>query len=122
MALVASTSVGRIAYCTERGAAVLPVNHTVIAGVIVVRITPSGSTAAYLRDHGPEADVTYEVDALDETAGSGWSVVVRGRAQTAPPELLLTAADPPVPWPAGNYWAYVRIHPLRVTGRRLAST
>ncbi|GAB7006619.1 pyridoxamine 5'-phosphate oxidase family protein [Nocardioides sp. AN3] len=117
--LLESTSVGRIGYCTIRGAVVLPVNHAVIGGEIVVRLSPSGQTARYLRDNGPDADLTFEVDDYDEYTESGWSVLVNGTARAAEADTLVSETDRPVPWPAGSYWDYVRIHPTRVTGRRL---
>jgi nitroimidazol reductase NimA-like FMN-containing flavoprotein (pyridoxamine 5'-phosphate oxidase superfamily) len=120
LALIATKQVGRLAFCTDRGAMVVPVNHAFIAGELVIRVSPSGETATYLHDHGQQADVTYEVDDLDEAMESGWSVVVTGTAHATPPEMLTSPEDRPVPWPAGSYWQYVRIRPLRVTGRRLA--
>src|SRR6478735_72357 len=110
-----STSVGRIAFCSIRGPVVLPVNHAMIGGETVVRVTPAGQTSRYLRDYGPGADLTFEVDDFDETTKCGWSVLVTGSARAGEPESMLGATDRPVPWPAGSYWEYVRIHPNRVT-------
>jgi uncharacterized protein len=119
LALIATKSVGRLAFTVGRWAEVVPVNHVLVAGEIVVRVTPSGQTARYLHENGPDPAVTYEVDSIDEATESGWSVVIRGTARATPPEILLTEKDPPVPWPSGSYWDYVRIHPVGVTGRRL---
>lgn len=118
--LLESTSVGRIGYCTTGGAVVLPVNHAVIGGDIVVRLNPSGQTARYLRDNAPDADVTFEVDHIDEHTQSGWSVLVSGTTLSIDAESLADMTDRPIPWPAGGFWDYVRIRPRRVTGRRLA--
>ena len=117
--LLASTSVGRIGYCSIRGAVVLPVNHAVIGEEIVVRISPSGQTARYLSDNGPDAGLTFEVDEADDYTESGWSVLVNGTARVADPETVIGVGERPVPWPAGDSWLYVRIHPDHVTGRRL---
>ena len=117
--LVGSKPVGRIGYCSARGAIILPVNHAVIAGDIVVRVDPSGETARYLHEHGHGAPLSYQVDELDDRSQAGWSVLVTGTARAADPEALFSLTDRPVPWPAGGYWEYVRIHPDRVTGRRL---
>lgn len=117
--LLASRSVGRIGYATDRGAVVLPVNHAVIGDAIVVRIAPSGQTARYLQENSPAAELSYEVDDFDEVTQSGWSVLVMGSAKAGPPEALFSSADRPIPWPAGDFWEYIRIQPGRVTGRRL---
>jgi nitroimidazol reductase NimA-like FMN-containing flavoprotein (pyridoxamine 5'-phosphate oxidase superfamily) len=117
--LLESTSVGRIGYCTIRGAVILPVNHAVIGCEIVVRLEPSGQTARYLRDNAPGPDLSFEVDQFDDDTRSGWSVLVTGTARAVDAEGLLRVTDRPVPWPSGGFWEYVRIHPNRVTGRRL---
>lgn len=117
--LLESKSVGRIGFSTLRGAVVLPVNHAVIGGEIVIRVMPSGQTSRYLRDNGPGAELTFEVDDFDERSQGGWSVLVTGTTRVGDPESLVSETDRPVPWPAGSYWEYVRIHPGRVTGRRL---
>ena len=117
--LLGSTSVGRIAYCTPRGAVVLPINHAFIGGEIVVRVAASGQTARYLHDNAPGAGLTYEVDDYDDDDQTGWSVLVTGTARAVDAENVLDLTDRPVPWPAGGFWEYVRIRPDRVTGRRL---
>ena len=117
--LLARTSVGRVAYCTENGPTVLPVNHALIADELVVRIAPSGETAEYLHNHQPRAAVSYQVDEFDDYTQSGWSVLVRGTARVTGTDDLIMRQDEPVPWPAGSYWLYVRIRPDRITGRRL---
>src|SRR5690349_20535914 len=88
--LLETKSVGRIGFCTKSGAVVLPVNHAVIGGEIVVRIAPSGQTARYLRDHAPEPDLTFEVDDVDDDTESGWSVLVTGTARVGSPESLMS--------------------------------
>ena len=98
---------------------ILPVNHAVIGGEIVVRLSSGGQTSRYLRDNAPEPGLTYQVDEFDDYTESGWSVLVTGTARATAPESLASLTDRPVPWPAGDYWEYVRIQPTRITGRRL---
>lgn len=117
--LLESRSVGRIGYCATGGAVILPVNHAVIGGEIVVRLSSGGQTSRYLRDNAPEPGLTYQVDEFDDYTESGWSVLVTGTARATAPESLASLTDRPVPWPAGDYWEYVRIQPTRITGRRL---
>ena len=117
--LLERISVGRVGYSASEGTVVLPVNHAIIGGEIVVRIVPYGQTARYLHDNAPGASLSYEVDEYDEETQTGWSVLVMGTARAVDPENLPNMTDPPVPWPAGGFWNYVRIRPDRVTGRRL---
>lgn len=115
--LLAPGGLGRIAITTASGLMVLPVNYILVAGTIVVR-TGSGSLIAA---HGDDP-VSFETDHFDETLHRGWSVLVRGQAHRVlqPGELRnLREACDLRPWPAGEHDLYVRIVPVRITGRRL---
>jgi nitroimidazol reductase NimA-like FMN-containing flavoprotein (pyridoxamine 5'-phosphate oxidase superfamily) len=118
--LLAPGGLGRIAIATASGLMVLPVNYALVAGTIVVR-TGAGSLIAA---HGDDP-VSFETDHLDETLRRGWSVLVRGQAHRVlqPAELRnLREACDLRPWPAGEHDLYVRIVPIRITGRRLQPT
>ncbi|MBO0812007.1 MAG: pyridoxamine 5'-phosphate oxidase family protein, partial [Microlunatus sp.] len=83
--LLAGRSVGRIAWRAADGIQILPVTYSWYQDSIVFRTSPYGVLSELVR----EADVAFEVDQLDESSRSGWSVVVRGRAAaTAAPEGL----------------------------------
>jgi nitroimidazol reductase NimA-like FMN-containing flavoprotein (pyridoxamine 5'-phosphate oxidase superfamily) len=115
--LLAPGGVGRIAVSTASGLMVLPVNYVMAAGTIVVR-TGTGSLIAA---HG-EDEVSFETDHLDETLHRGWSVLVHGQAHRVlqPGELRnLREVCDLNPWPTGEHDLYVRIVPVRVTGRRI---
>jgi len=115
--LLASGGLGRIAVATASGIAVLPVNYALVAGAIVVRTGTGSLIAAHAED-----PVTFEADHIDETLRSGWSVLVRGQAhQVRQPGELRNLRDECDlrPWPAGEHDLYVRIVPVRITGRRL---
>jgi len=117
--LIAAGGIGRIAFCTTSGPAVLPVNFAVVAGTIVVR-TGEGTA---VDGHAAE-QVAFEVDHLDEALGQGWSVLVRGRAHRVahPAELHCIQRDAAIwPWPGGDRDVYVRIIPDTITGRRIES-
>jgi hypothetical protein len=61
--------------------------------------------------------ITFQVDDIEEFHQSGWSVMVRGRADIADVDLHGGAVEGPVPWPEGLRPVVVRIEPRRVTGR-----
>ena len=115
--LLAPGGLGRLAFSTVSGLMVLPVNYLLAAGTIVLR-TGTGSLIAA---HG-DGPVSFETDHLDETLGSGWSVLVRGQAHRVlqPGELRhLREACDLRPWPAGEHDLYVKIVPAHISGRRI---
>jgi transcriptional regulator with XRE-family HTH domain len=115
--LLAAGGLGRLAITTVSGLMVLPVNYLLVARTIVLR-TGTGSLIAA---HGDDA-VSFEIDHLDETLRSGWSVLVRGQAHRVlqPAELRhLREGCDLRPWPAGEHDLYVRIVPTHISGRRI---
>ena len=117
--LIAAGGIGRIAFCTISGPAVLPVNFAVVAGTIVIR-TGEGTAV----DGHADEQVAFEVDHIDEALSQGWSVLVRGRAHRVahPAELQTVRRDAAIwPWPGGDRDVYVRIIPDTITGRRIES-
>jgi hypothetical protein len=115
--LIAPGGVGRIAFTTASGPAVLPVNFTVVADAIVIRT--GGGTVIGAHACG---QVAFEVDHIDEALRQGWSVLVRGEAHLVaqPGELgHVRDGDAGRPWAGGEREAYVRIVPGRITGRRI---
>lgn len=117
--LLGARGIGRIAFGTASGLAVLPVNYAVTARSIVIR-TDSGSLIAAHAD-GP---VSFQADHFDLELGQGWSVLVRGEAHRVlqPGELRnLQESCDLRPWPAGEHDLFVRIVPAQFTGRRIRS-
>ena len=113
-ALLATRSVGRLAYVARAGVPdIAPVTYVLDGGDVVLRSGPGPKLQAAERGD----TVAFEVDDLDEEAHTGWSVVVVGRARRVPASAGLAA---PEPWSSGPRRHLVRITPVRVTGRRLA--
>jgi hypothetical protein len=110
--------VGRLAFVHTGEPVVFPVNHAV-DGVDVVFRTSWGSKLQVAEDSGV---VAYEVDGYDSRSESGWSVVVKGRAQ-----LVYESADTDRYDQLGlRSWAdpegrgfWVRIRPVEITGREV---
>ncbi|WP_432092417.1 helix-turn-helix domain-containing protein [Streptomyces sp. bgisy100] len=109
--------VGRVAVATADGPAVAPVNYSVVDDEIVYRTRP-GSSA----DPQPGTDVAFEVDHIDEAFSRGWSVLVVGRAErvtdTATADRLAERARTSA-WAGGDRRLWIRVVPLRITGRRI---
>jgi nitroimidazol reductase NimA-like FMN-containing flavoprotein (pyridoxamine 5'-phosphate oxidase superfamily) len=117
--LIATGGVGRIAFNTDSGPVVLPVNFAVVAGTIVIR-TGEGT----MIDGHADGRVGFEADHIDEALSQGWSVLVRGVAHHVahPAELQLVWRAAAIwPWPGDDRDVYVRILPDAITGRRIES-
>jgi nitroimidazol reductase NimA-like FMN-containing flavoprotein (pyridoxamine 5'-phosphate oxidase superfamily) len=119
--LLGSRRVGRLGFVVGDQPLVLPVNYAVEADIVVFR-TGLGTKLEAVAD----AKVAFEVDEVDERAGTGWSVVVQGVAQEITSDVVvfaeaLRAAAAPtwVPNPADHY---MRIVPRIISGRRLPGT
>ena len=119
--LLGESAVGRLAWCEADGPVLIPVNHAVADGVLLLRTAPWTSLVTHVDD----SPVAYEVDGSDPGTRTGWSVLVRGRAEVSY-AADRHATDPqtpglpgPDPWPDRSHAALVRIHPDEVTGRRL---
>ena len=117
--LLASRPYGRLAYLDAGAPAIVPVNHLVDGSSVVVRSLDGGKLGAAIFERA----VAFQVDDLDFATRTGWSVLVRGRAE------IIEDAD------AGAYdrwldsWAvrdgarttWVRILADEVSGRRLGA-
>jgi hypothetical protein len=116
IALLATEEIGRVVYCDRQGPLAVPVNFRLDDETIIFRTAPNNSLAAHLRE---SATCAFEVDRIDRTTRSGWSVVVRGSAALVRHPAVASDQGWPVPWPDGTRQFVIRITPLEVTGRRL---
>jgi len=116
--LLGAKSVGRVAFNGSDGPQVLPVNYVVLRRSIYFR-TAAGSTLA---NAVHDRRVAFEIDDIDEFLQSGWSVVAVGDAEFVDdPDLLveLWGEQGPKPWAVGLRTQFVRLTPIRLTGRRV---
>jgi nitroimidazol reductase NimA-like FMN-containing flavoprotein (pyridoxamine 5'-phosphate oxidase superfamily) len=116
--LLAAKSVGRVGFTGADGPQVQPVNYSFHQRSIFFR-TAAGSVLAEAMRGGR---VAFEIDDVDEFLQSGWSVLVVGDAELVEDEKLLVELwgdEGPKPWAAGLRTQFVRIEPIRVTGRRV---
>ncbi len=115
--LLASLPVGRLILTVGALATVRPMNFVLIDELIVLR------TAAHttVSRHVDRAIVAFEVDELDATTSSGWSVTVNGRATLVadPVDIARYQATPLTPWAPGEREQFVTISTELVEGRRI---
>ena len=118
LTLLASRPYGRLAYLDAGSPSVVPVNHLVDGSTVVTRSLDGGKLGAAIF----ERPVAFQLDDLDFTTRTGWSVLVRGRAE------IVEDADAEGYEKWLDSWAvrdgaratWVRIIADEVSGRRLA--
>jgi uncharacterized protein len=114
-ALLENAEIARVAWQSESGVAMVPVNYRVEDGAVWFRIDPASTLA---REVGG-ARVVLEVDQVEPQSRTGWSVIVVGTAELVDyldaPDVLV---DMQV-WAPGPHPLFVRVNASEVTGRRL---
>jgi len=113
--LLATRTVGRVAFCTDDGPVVLPVNFVVHEGGVLFRTSPHNTIARHV--NGTKA--AFQVDEIDDFTQSGWSVLLTGTAELVEDVQVIPAEGRPVPWAEGTRSLYVRVRARSITGRRL---
>ncbi|WP_019145676.1 pyridoxamine 5'-phosphate oxidase family protein [Aeromicrobium massiliense] len=116
--LLGAGVVGRIAFVDHDGALQLvPVNYRELDGDVFWLTLADGLLA-----RSADADeVLFQVDHHDDTFQSGWSILLRGRAEVVhDDELAATLRDRGLrPWAAGERTTLVRLRSTAITGRRV---
>ena len=115
---VRGAPVGRVAFVDAGEPVMLPVTHSVDGHHVVFRSAQGTKLWAVESGH----PVAFEADGWDADARTGWSVLVRGTAETVLDDREIARLDreAAVPWlPEARDGTWVRITPTEVTGRRL---
>jgi nitroimidazol reductase NimA-like FMN-containing flavoprotein (pyridoxamine 5'-phosphate oxidase superfamily) len=117
-ALLGGSHLGRIALVEGGRPLILPVNYVLDDGAVVFRTDQGSKLDAAVRG----APVAFEVDGVNSERRTGWSVLIRGRAEhvTDPTDLHRLRRLSLMPWAPGAKLNYVRVRPEEVTGRRIS--
>jgi nitroimidazol reductase NimA-like FMN-containing flavoprotein (pyridoxamine 5'-phosphate oxidase superfamily) len=109
--------VGRVAVLVDGRPEIYPVNFVVDDETIVFRTDPGGKLYGLLQHPA----TSFEVDGLDPTQRTGWSVLVKGSASEirGGPEMSQATALDLRFWAHGEKSRWLRIRPDEVTGRRI---
>jgi len=121
--LISPGGIGRIAYSSRFGPAVLPVNYTLHGGAVVFRTAEHGSMDEDLRTGmaGAEYKVAFEIDDIDLARRVGWSVLIQGPAHHVTAAERDAAVKAGIEtWAPGERELFIRIVPSRITGRRIS--
>jgi nitroimidazol reductase NimA-like FMN-containing flavoprotein (pyridoxamine 5'-phosphate oxidase superfamily) len=121
--LISPGGIGRLAYASLDGPAVLPVSYRLYEGTIVFRTSQDSPVGEDLRTGiaGAEYKVAFEIDRLDVADPEGWFVFIHGAAHHVDSDeeqasLVQAGIEP---WPAGGGVHFIRIMPTFVTGWRI---
>jgi nitroimidazol reductase NimA-like FMN-containing flavoprotein (pyridoxamine 5'-phosphate oxidase superfamily) len=121
--LIAPGGIGRLAFAGQFDLTVLPVNYKLVDSTVLIRTAHDSTTDADLRTGIAHAErrVAFEVDAFDPAAREGWSVLVQGPAHHLDAEAEATEAAMAglESWAGGQRDHFIRITPVRITGRRI---
>jgi hypothetical protein len=111
--LVRSRSIGRVAANRSgMGPLVVPINYAVDADLSIVFRSGAGTKL----DAADQGILTLQIDEVDPLHRVGWSVIIEGLAHWVHDP---TEHAPVEPWAPGEHPYIVRLHPHRVTGRRI---
>jgi nitroimidazol reductase NimA-like FMN-containing flavoprotein (pyridoxamine 5'-phosphate oxidase superfamily) len=104
--LIAQGGIGRIAYQSRFGPAVLPVNYKWHDGAVVFRTAQHSAMDQDLQTGiaGGDYKVAFEIDDIDTAGRQGWSVLIQGPAHHVEAEAERAAAIEAgvEPWPGGE--------------------
>src|ERR1700675_477569 len=114
LALLGSSSLGRIAVVINARPLIFPVNFTLDGDAIVLRTDPG--TKLYAARNGP---VAFECDGTDAVYHTGWSVLATGHAAEVRNAADLTRLErlPLGRWCPGPTSTWLRIQPRALSGR-----
>jgi uncharacterized protein len=120
--LLASNGVGRLAVSGKDAPVIRPVNYAFDqpSQSVVFRSAPGSKFFALLRENA----AAFEVDGIDPTGRSGWSVIIVGATEevTNPADVRRLDGLGIEPWAPGEKPHWVRIRAWTVSGRRIATS
>jgi len=113
--LLAAQKGGRLAFLSDEGPKIMPMNFTLAGERIVFRTLAHRVVARAV-----DTAVAFEVDDIDDFLEAGWSVVVTGPAQLlSEAELAALGGDAPSPYSEGPRTLFVAVAVEQVSGRQL---
>jgi nitroimidazol reductase NimA-like FMN-containing flavoprotein (pyridoxamine 5'-phosphate oxidase superfamily) len=117
LALLEECEVGRVGVVVDGGPEIYPVNFIVEGDRILFRTAGGGK----LRGMEQSPAVCFEVDGIDPDRRTGWSVLVKGRAEviTDAPTARQLAESRLRYWAPGQKARWICIQPHAITGRRI---
>ena len=120
--LLEAATLGRLGVIVDGRPEIFPINHVYDRASGCVVFPTNDRTKLHAALVWPW--VAFEVDGVDDSGASGWSVLVVGRAEeiTDPEEVTRLTGERHVPWRADSAVHWLRIVPSKVTGRRICAS
>lgn len=117
--LLETQRIGRLGVIVEHYPLILPVNYAMDRQTIVLRFTEGTKFVA-----ANHANVTFEIDQIDQAARRGWSVLVQGLAEEVTDRhreevIERTLASGVEPWAPIEHGHWMRLIPHAISGRRV---
>jgi nitroimidazol reductase NimA-like FMN-containing flavoprotein (pyridoxamine 5'-phosphate oxidase superfamily) len=114
---LANAPIGRLAVMVDSAPEIYPVNFTVDDGSVVFRTDPGSK----LRGLDRSPSVAFQVDGIDPQSRTGWSVLLKGRAEpiTSGEDVRRLMGLHLDLWAPGTKSRWIRIRPGVVTGRAI---
>lgn len=115
---LAQQHAGRVAWTAADGPMVLPISYEMHLGQVSFRTSPYGVLSCLVEP----TNVAFEIDDIDMEAGTGWSVLVRGRARAVTSTYTLSnlwKLEGIVPWATGTRNLFITIEPRSISGRQV---
>ena len=107
--------IGRVAWSREGSPGVIPVNVSVFDGALWFRSSPTSN----LITEASGQPVSVQIDEIDPSRHTGWSVVVEGIAEVIKDEDVPDMVDTLEVWPSGDRSVHVRVERQKISGRKL---
>ncbi|MDH5238964.1 MAG: pyridoxamine 5'-phosphate oxidase family protein [Acidimicrobiia bacterium] len=115
--LLATTSIGRVAFQVAGDIDILPVNYVMVGHLITIRTAIGEKLGAAVMNEA----LAFEIDHYDLSSRTGWSVLAKGTGREAPDEdierLERTGLEPWAGTESRDRW--IQIVPHELTGRRI---
>ena len=116
--MLALAEVGRVGFVVDGQPEILPVNYALDGDTVLFRTEASSAL-----NNISMQNVAFEVDSIDNSTQSGWSVLVRGRAESIADSIDATSERirrlTLRTWAPGERERWFTIRPISITGRRL---
>jgi nitroimidazol reductase NimA-like FMN-containing flavoprotein (pyridoxamine 5'-phosphate oxidase superfamily) len=116
--LLALAKVGRLGLIVDGRPEILPVNYILDGDSVLFRTSESS-----VLNQASLAAVAFEVDHIDDSARSGWSVMVHGHADDIGNAIDATSERlrrlTLISWAPGGRHRWFAVRPHSITGRRL---
>lgn len=114
--LVREHCIGRVSWVSQQGLQVVPVTYAMRLDEVVFRVRPE----TIMGELAGPVSVCFEVDDVDESTATGWSVVIRGEARgSLRPEI--SDVTLPDPWSPGSHPLVVVVTPAAYSGRAVSA-